>query len=49
MMTKDIIGVYLNDSLICVPCSTTDEGDQVTAEALPNGFTCDKCEVIVSV
>jgi hypothetical protein len=32
-MSEDIIGVYLDDCLICVPCSTTGEGERVTAEA----------------
>ncbi len=46
---KDIIGVYLDDSLICVPCSTTGEGERATAQALPDGFTCDNCLEVVNV
>jgi hypothetical protein len=48
-MSEDIIGVYLDDCLICVPCSTTGEGERVTAEAVPDGFTCDSCEVVINV
>ena len=46
---KDIIGVYLDDSLICVSCSKEGEGERVTAEAVPNGFTCAECQVVVNV
>jgi hypothetical protein len=42
---RDIIGVYLESSLICVACSKEGEGEQVTAEAVPDGFTCDECGV----
>jgi hypothetical protein len=44
-MSEDIIGVYLDSSLICVACSKEGEGEQVTAEAVPDGFTCDDCGV----
>jgi len=47
-VSEDIIGVYLDDSLVCVPCSATGEGERVTAQALPNGFTCDSCWVVVN-
>jgi hypothetical protein len=46
-MSEEIIGVYLEDRLICVPCSKPNEGEGVTAEALPHGFTCDECWVVV--
>jgi hypothetical protein len=46
---ENAIGVYLDDSLICVPCSTTGEGERVTAQALPDGFTCDNCLEVVNV
>ena len=48
VMSEDIIGVYLEDRLICVPCSKPNEGEGVTAEALPHGFTCDECWVVVN-
>jgi hypothetical protein len=48
-MSEEIIGVYLDDSLICVPCNITGEGERVTAQALPDGFTCDHCWVVVNV
>jgi len=48
-MSEDIIGVYLESSLICVACSKEGEGEQVTAEALPDGFTCDDCGVTQNV
>ena len=44
-MSEDIIGVYLDSSLICVACSKEGKGEQVTAEAVPDGFTCDDCGV----
>jgi hypothetical protein len=47
-VSEDIIGVYLDDSLVCVSCSATGEGERVTAQALPNGFTCDSCWVVVN-
>lgn len=46
---ENAIGVYLDDSLICVPCNITGEGERVTAQALPDGFTCDHCWVVVNV
>jgi hypothetical protein len=48
-VSEEIIGVYLDDSLICVPCSKPNEGEGVTAEALPDGFTCDNCLEVVNV
>jgi hypothetical protein len=45
-VSEDIIGVYLDDRLICIPCAKQGEGEGVTAEALPNGFTCDECLVV---
>lgn len=48
-VSEEIIGVYLDDSLICVPCSTTGEGERATAQALPDGFTCDNCLEVVNV
>lgn len=44
---EEIIGVYLDDSLICVPCSTTGEGEGATAQALPDGFTCNNCGTVI--
>jgi hypothetical protein len=46
---ENAIGVYLDESLICVPCSTTGEGERATAQALPDGFTCDNCLEVVNV
>lgn len=45
-MSKDVIGYY-TDELNCVSCAT--EGEPATSEALPDGFTCATCEVVVNV
>lgn len=44
---SDVIGYYCEDRLVCVSCATT--GEEATAEAVPNGFTCDECLVVVNV
>jgi hypothetical protein len=44
--TVDVIGYY-TDELNCVSCAT--EGEPATSEALPDGFTCATCEVVVNV
>jgi hypothetical protein len=41
------IGVYLDDSLICVPCWDGVEGDEIDEVAVPQGFTCDQCWVVI--
>lgn len=48
-MTTDTFGIYLDSSLVCVPCWNGEEGEAVTVEALPNGFTCDECGVTQNV
>jgi len=35
------------DSLICVPCWDGVDGEEVDEEALPQGFTCDECWVVI--
>ena len=44
-MSEDIFGIYLESSVICVACWNGKDGEAVTVEALPNGFTCDGCGV----
>jgi hypothetical protein len=41
------IGVYLDDSLICVPCWDGVDGDEIDETAVPQGFTCDQCWVVI--
>lgn len=44
----EAVGVYQDDRLVCLPCSGG-EGERASAEALPDGFTCDECGVVVNV
>ena len=41
-----VIGYYSDSSLDCVEC--VEEGEPATEEALPDGFTCDNCGVVVN-
>ena len=43
---EKVIGYYSDYSLECVACVS--EGEPATAEALPDGFTCDSCGVVVN-
>jgi hypothetical protein len=47
---SDVIGYYYEDRLICVGCAINQptKGEEAEAEALPNGFTCDECWVVVN-
>jgi hypothetical protein len=44
-----IIGVYLDDCVVCVPCWDGGEGDKVDKVALPDGFTCAECLELIGV
>ena len=46
MLSEKVIGYYSDYSLECVACVS--EGEPATAEALPDGFTCDSCGVVVN-
>ena len=43
---RKVIGYYLDGSLECVECVS--EGEPATVEALPDGFTCNTCGVVVN-
>lgn len=45
---SEVIGMYQDDRLVCLPCSEG-EGEQASAEALPDGFTCDECGEVFGV
>ena len=45
---NEVIGMYQDDRLVCLPCSEG-EGERASAEALPDGFTCDECGEAVNV
>lgn len=44
-MSKNVIGYY-TDELDCVSCAT--EGEPATSEAIPDGFTCATCGVVIA-
>jgi hypothetical protein len=41
-----IIGYYSETDLSCLKCVA--EGEEATAEALPDGFTCASCGEVVN-
>ena len=45
-IVSEVIGYYSDYSLECVACLS--QGEPATAEALPDGFTCDSCGVVVN-
>jgi hypothetical protein len=45
-LSADVIGYYTDSELDCVSCAN--EGEPATSEAVPNGFTCNTCGVVVN-
>lgn len=45
-MSEKVIGFYSDDSLNCISCAG--EGEPATIEAVPDGFTCSICGVVVN-
>ena len=43
---SNVIGYYGDDELNCISCAI--EGEEATEEAVPNGFTCATCGVVVN-
>ena len=51
IIMKDILGYYYTDRLICIGCAFNEQtlGEEATADAIPNGFTCADCGITVNV